>query len=87
MTIDADAVAPCEGAARHRVDRRFRFGVASERVGTAPKTLAWDDEQEDWSRLLLRTAMKEGLLGGTLDVSSRRESKGGPCSCCTLGWI
>jgi len=44
MTIDADAVAPCEGAARHRVDRRYRFGVASERVGDSSKTLARDKQ-------------------------------------------
>ena len=31
--------------------------------------------------------MKEGLLGGTLCVSSKSDRKGGPLQCCTLVWI
>jgi hypothetical protein len=34
-----------------------------------------------------RTAMKEGLPGGTLRVSTEERARGGPLSCCTLVWI
>jgi hypothetical protein len=37
--------------------------------------------------LLLWTAMKEGLPGGTLSVSSESEVEEARCSCCTLDWI
>jgi hypothetical protein len=33
------------------------------------------------------TAMKEGLLGGTLSVFTEERARGGPSSCCTLVWI
>jgi hypothetical protein len=36
---------------------------------------------------LLRTAMKEGLLGDRLGVSSRSEHEEARFVCCTLGWI
>jgi streptomycin 6-kinase len=34
----------------------------------------------------LRTAMKEGLLGGTLRVFTEKRGRGGPSQCCTLVW-
>jgi hypothetical protein len=33
---------PCEGAARHRVDRRYRFALGASASGSASKTLARD---------------------------------------------
>ena len=37
--------------------------------------------------LLSRTAMKEGLLGDRLGLVIAERVRGGPFSCCTLGWI
>jgi hypothetical protein len=35
----------------------------------------------------LWTAMKEGLLGDTLQVSIEERAQGSPTLCCTLDWI
>src|SRR4051794_12776576 len=37
--------------------------------------------------LSVLTAMKEGLLGGTLHVFTVKRAGGGPFTCCTLDWI
>ena len=55
--------------------RRSRF---SPRMRSSP----WPS-----ARRSLRTAMKEGLLGGRLGLVIEERARGGPFSCCTLDWI
>jgi hypothetical protein len=87
MHADAQAVALTGSTARAKRTAISDLDYHVVGVRPAANDLPADVDIYAGKSEALWTAMKEGLLGGTLSVFTEERARGGPSSCCMLDWI